>query len=71
MAFYEHRILLLQAMCISLREKQYTVAYIKIKKAFNAIINAACVSTLYVSALILKHGCLPTFTSVGMAVSVK
>ena len=52
MTFYEHRILLLQAMSISLREKPYTVAYIKITKAFNAIIS--------VSALILKHGYLPT-----------
>ena len=49
MTFYEHRILLLQAMSISLTEKQYTVAYIKkfFKKAFNAVINAACISTHY------------------------
>ena len=47
MTFYEYRILLLEVMSISLREKQYTVAYMKIKKVFNAIINAACISTHY------------------------
>ena len=32
MTFFEHRILLLQTMRISLREKQYTVAYIHFLK---------------------------------------
>ena len=43
MTLYEHRILL-QAVRISLREKQYTVAYIKTKKAFQHIMDL-CISS--------------------------
>ena len=65
MTFNEHRILLLQAMSISLREKQYTVAYIK-WKIFQCINQRSLhLNTLgtHVSALILKHY-LPAFIKV-------
>ena len=63
MTFYEHRILLLQAMSMFLREKLYTVAYIKMKESSQC--NNQCslhFNTLwtYVFALILKHGYLPS-----------
>ena len=64
LTFYEHIILLLDAMSISLREKQCYVTYIKMFKKSVQCNNQCSLhfNTLwtYVSALIVKHAYLPT-----------